>query len=101
MFRHKLTFIIRWSTVITLAIVTGILLATGHFWLATGTTVVLFWQAYYMWRWINRMTKDMKRFIEAIRFNELNISFYPAIKKGLPEELAHTMEESLALFRER
>ena len=84
-----------------MAVAVGALLAAGYYWLAVGTGVVLLWRAFDIWKWLNRSTKDMNRLIEAIRFNELNISFHPGIEKGLPDELAHAMEESLSLFRNR
>ena len=101
MSRHKTILIIRLSTIILLAVAVDALLVAGNYWLAVGTGVVLLWRVFDMWKWLNRSTKDMKRLVEAIRFNELNISFRPAIEKGLPEELAHTMEESLTQFKER
>ena len=101
MSRHKTILFIRLSTIILLAVAIGFLLAANYYWLSAGTGGVFLWRVFDMWKWLNRSTKDMKRLVEAIRFNELNLSFRPAIKKGLPEELALAMEESLTLFRNR
>ncbi|MDR1156084.1 MAG: HAMP domain-containing histidine kinase [Bacteroidales bacterium] len=99
--QHKAILILRLSNVVLLAVAMGALLTTGHYWLSGMVFLILLWRAVDLGRWMNRSTKDMKRFIEAVRFNEFNISFRPAIGKGLPKELAHAMEESLAQFRIR
>ena len=93
--------VIRLSTIIMLGIVTGILLTFGYYWAVVTVSIILLWFVYSTWKRINRNTKDMRRLIDAIRFNEMNISFCPAVGKGLTEELAHDMEESLDLFRKR
>ncbi len=101
MTKYKTILFLKLSTVVILAVAAGILVATSHYWLLAITGMVLGWCIFDLLRWVNRSSKDMERLIEAIRFSELNISFRPAIKKGLPEELAHAMEESLAQFRTR
>ncbi|MDR1171739.1 MAG: GHKL domain-containing protein [Bacteroidales bacterium] len=99
--KHKAILILRLSAVVLLAVAAGILPAIGYYWQAALVCVALLRCTVGLWRWINRSTKDLKRLIEAVRFNELNISFRPAIGKGLPKELAHAMEESLVHFRYR
>ncbi len=98
---HKITLIIRLTTVVLLAAAAGISLVTGYYWLSGMICLVLFWRIFNLWQWMSRNAKDMQRMVDAIRFNELNISFRPAIRKGLSEELAHAMEDSLMRFRNR
>jgi len=99
--KHTIILALRLSLTMLLAAVTGILAISGYYWLAVIVFIIMVWRFVDVLRRATRSVKDMKRLIDAIRFNELNISFRPAVKKGLPEELAGNMEESLAQFRYR
>ena len=98
---YTLNLALRLSFTILLAAVTGILAASEYYWLAAVVGCVVAWGFMDVLRRATRSVKDMKRLINAIRFSELNISFSPAVKKGLSEELALIMEESIAQFRSR
>ena len=91
----------RMSLTVLLAVATGILAISGHYWFAATVFVVTAWRFTDVLRRASRSVRDMKRLIEAVRFNEMNISFRSAVKKGLPEELASIMEDSVAQFRRR
>ncbi len=97
----KTILILKLLIVVLLAVAIGILLANKYYWIAVIVGVPLIWLIFHIFQRITRNTKDMKRLISAIRFAELNLSFRPAIKKGLSEELAQAMEESLGQFRNR
>ena len=86
---------------VILAVTAGILSISEYYWLAAVVFIVTVWRFADVLHRATRSVKDMERLIDAIRLDELNISFRPAIKKGLPEKLAGIMEESLAQFRRR
>ncbi|MDR2039219.1 MAG: hypothetical protein LBQ60_14955, partial [Bacteroidales bacterium] len=56
---------------------------------------LMIWCIVRLYAWITRSIKDMERLTDAIRYSDLNISFNPSVKKGLPEELAKKMEGSI------
>ncbi len=89
------------SATVLLTVAGSFLVAYGYYWLAAIVYAASLWCFIDVFCRMSRSAKDMKRLIEAIRFTELNISFHPAIKKGLSGELAKAMEESLAQFRRR
>jgi len=97
--KHTVNLALRLSLAVLSAAVAGVLATRGYLWFAAAVFVVTIWQFISVLRRATRSVKDMKRLIDAIRFTELNISFRPAVKKGLPEELAQIMEESIAQFR--
>ena len=92
---------LRLSLTVLSAIAAGIFAAGGYRWFAAVACIIVVWLSVGVLRRATRSVKDIKRLIDAIRFTELNISFRPAVKKGLPEELAQMMEESLTKFRLR
>jgi nitrogen fixation/metabolism regulation signal transduction histidine kinase len=96
---HKLALIL--SLTVLLAAIAGILAALGFWWLVAVACVMMLCCFFSVLRRATRSIKDMKRLIDAIRFDEMNISFRPAIKKGLPEKMAQMMEESIMQFRRR
>ena len=99
--RHTFNLALRMLLTVLLAAVAGILVARGYWWLAVVVCVIAIWSFVKVIQRATRSAKDMQRFVDAIRFTELNISFRPAVKKGLPEELAQIMDESIAQFRRR
>jgi nitrogen fixation/metabolism regulation signal transduction histidine kinase len=99
--KHTITLVLRMLFTILLAMVASIFAVHGYWWFAAVACFFAIWQFISVLRRTTRSVKDMKRLIEAIRFNEMNISFRPAVRKGLPEELAQIMEESIAQFRRR
>ena len=72
-----------------------------YYWTGSILYCIAIWLFVDLFRRINRTSKDMQRLVEAIRFGEMNISFRPATKKGLPEDMAQMMENALAQFRSR
>jgi len=101
MTRYK-TILALWILAVMLLTVSGsFLIANGYLWAGIMVYLPAIWCFVNILRRATRSVKDMKRLINAIRFTELNISFRPAVKKGLPEELAQIMEESLAQFRNK
>jgi len=99
--RYTLHLALRLSLTVLSAAVVGILSFQGYYWFAAMVFTVTVWCFVSVLRRAMRSVKDMKRLINAIRFAEMNISFRTAEKKGLPEELAQIMEESIAIFRRR
>ena len=97
--KYKLTLALRLLLTILSAVVAGILATLGYWWFAAMVFVVTIWNFVNVLRRATRSVKDMKRLIDGIRFNEMNISFHSAVKRGLPEELAQRMEESITIFR--
>jgi len=91
----------RMSLTILLAVSASIFAFHGYWWFAAMLFGVTVWSFVIVLRKATRSVKDMKRLIDAIRFAELNISFHSAVRKGLPEELAQIMEESITIFRRR
>ena len=83
------------------AAVAGFLAAREYWWLAAIVGGITMWCFASVLRRATRSIKDIKRLIDAIRFTELNISFHSAVKKGMPEELAVAMEDSITQFRRR
>ena len=99
--KYTIDIALRMLLTILLAVVAGIFAIYGYFLFAAVVFAVTVWRFVDVMRRATRSVKDMRRLIDAIRFNELNISFYSAVKKGLPEEMAQIMEESVAKFRNR
>ena len=99
--KYTLNLVIIMSLTVLSAVAAGVLVTRGYWWFAAAACVVAIWGFVNVLRRATRSVKDMKRLIDAIRFAELNISFRPSVKKGLTEELAQGMEESLAQFRRR
>ena len=99
--KYVINLALRMSMTVLLAVIAGIFAISGYYWLAAAVGVSAVWRFADVLRRATRSIKDMKRLIDAIRFAELNLSFRPAIKKGLPEDLAEKLEDSLAQFRRR
>ena len=99
--RYVINLALRMSLTVLLAVAAGILAILGYYWLAATVFVVTVWCFVDVLHRATRSTKDMKRLIDAIRFAELNLSFRSSLKKGLSEELAEKLEDSLAQFRRR
>ena len=99
--RYAIRLALRMSLTVLLAAAVGMFAISGYYWFAVAIFVMMVWCFVDVLRRATRCLKDMKRLIAAIRYNELNISFQSAAQKGLPEELAGVMEESLAQFRHR
>jgi len=95
--KYTLNLAIKMLLTVLSAVATGVLAARGYWWFAAATCVFTIWLCINVLHKATRSVKNMKRLIDAIRFAELNI----AVKKGLPEELARSMEQSLAQFRHR
>ncbi|MDR2129561.1 MAG: ATP-binding protein [Odoribacteraceae bacterium] len=86
---------------VLVAAVTGILLAHGHYRGGAACAILLFFLARRLVRFQSRTLQEMKRFINAIRHSEYNISFKYFEKKGLAAGLAADMEEALDRFSRR
>ena len=99
--KHKTALIIRMLVTILLIVAGSFLVAWKDYWIGAIMYCIATWLFVDLFGRINRISKDMRRLIEAIRFGEMNISFRPAIKKGLPEDIAQMMEDALAQFRSR
>ena len=87
--------------IVLLPIAGSFLVVWEHYWMSAILYLAMVWCFFDLFRRINRTSKDMQRLTEAIRFGELNISFRPAVRKGLPAETAQMMEEALSRFRSR
>ena len=99
--KYALVLALRMLLTMLLAAAAGMLAISGYYWLAAVVCFLMVWSFTDVLRRAMRNIKDMKRLVNAIRFAELNLSFRPSIKKGLPEELAETLDDSLAQFRRR
>ena len=99
--RYTINLALKMSLTVLLALVVGVLVAISYYWFAAGVFIIVIWLFVDVLRRATRSIKDMKRLMSAIRFAELNLSFQPAVKKGLPEELAQAMDNSLIQFRRR
>ena len=99
--KHTLNLALRIFMLMLLAAVAGYFAALGVRWLVAVISIFAICFFVDVLRRAMRNVKDMKRLVDAIRFTELNISFRPAVKKGLPEEMAQIMEESIMQFRRR
>jgi nitrogen fixation/metabolism regulation signal transduction histidine kinase len=49
----------------------------------------------------NRTIRDLRRFVNAVRFEEFNISFRNSFEKGLDREIGAKLEEALEILGER
>ncbi len=101
MTKYNTIWIIRLLTISLLATAGSFCVSYQYYWAGVIIYVAAAWCFVDVFHRTTRTVKGIKRLIEAIRFAELNISFIPAIKKGLPEELAQAMDNSLAQFRSR
>ena len=99
--KYALVLALRMLLTMLLAAVAGMLAISGYYWLAAVVCLIMVWRFVDVFRRAMRSVKDMKRLVDAIRFAELNLSFQPSIKKGLPEELAEILDDSLVQFRQR
>ena len=99
--KHKTTLFIRMLATILPIIAASFLMAWQYYWIGSILYCISIWLFVDLFRRINRTSKDVQRLVEAIRFGEMNISFRPATKKGLPEEMAQMLQDALAQFRSR
>ena len=99
--KYKIMLTIRMLAAILPVVAGSFLVAWKYYWIGAIMYCITIWLFADLFGRINRASKDMRRLIEAIRFGEMNISFRPATKKGLPEDIAQMMEDALAQFRSR
>ena len=97
--KYAIHLALRMLLIVLSVVVVGILATSGFYWIAAVVSVIVVWCFVDVLRRATRSVKDMKRLIDAVRFAELNLSFQTAIKKGLPEELAQMLDNSLMRFR--
>jgi len=99
--RYAIHLALRMLLTVLSAVVAGILAISGYDWIAAAVGCIAVWCFVDVLRRATRSVKDMKRLIDGVRFADLNFSFRPAIKKGLPEELARMLDDSLLQFRQK
>jgi nitrogen fixation/metabolism regulation signal transduction histidine kinase len=79
----------------------GACVATGwyglSFLLLAATAVAAFRLAAHQ----NRTIRDLHRFVNAIRFEEFNISFCHSLEKGLEREIGERLEEAVGILSEK
>ncbi|MDR3267945.1 MAG: GHKL domain-containing protein [Tannerella sp.] len=98
---YKTKLLLRIGCAILFAALTGCLLSLRLYWAGIVCTFVTAGCVHRLFTFQARTVKDMKRFIEAIRFSEFNISFKHFVKKGLAPELIADMECSIDRFNKR
>ncbi|MDR1332521.1 MAG: hypothetical protein LBK07_10520 [Tannerella sp.] len=49
----------------------------------------------------NRTLRDLRRFVNAVRFEEFNISFRLSVEKGLDREIGAKLEEAIEILNEK
>ncbi|MDR2956186.1 MAG: ATP-binding protein [Prevotella sp.] len=93
--------IIRISLLVVISVGIGISFSMGSYWL--GTILIMFgcWSVYFLFKFLRRTVKDMKRFISAIRFYEFNISFQGFEDKGLYPDLTSGFEDAIGKFNKK
>lgn len=79
----------------------GLSIASNILWLMILSAILTALAIYLLLNYQNRTVKDLKRFIDAVRFSEFNISFIKATHKGLHPEFAEEMEKSIDIFNEK
>ncbi|MDR0544593.1 MAG: ATP-binding protein [Odoribacteraceae bacterium] len=79
----------------------GFLCAGGHYWTGLACLFLACLFARRLFAFQSRAIKDVRRFIDAIRFSEFNVSFRGCDGKGVVDELAPDMEEALERFSAR
>lgn len=97
--KYRLNLFFRIIWVVVFSAITGCLLSLKMYWLSI---VALAFTAFFVYRLFSfqgRTVKDVKRFIEAIRFSEFNISFEGFIPKGLYPEAVPQLENAIERFR--
>lgn len=96
-YRLNLLFRIIWVVVFSAA--TGYLLSLKMYWLSIVGLAFTVYFVYRLFSFQGRTVKDVKRFIEAIRFSEFNISFEGFIPKGLYPQVVPQLENAIERFR--
>ena len=98
---YNIYLIFRILSAIALALATGILIAFGYSYLSGISFVLLIFSVISLYKFQKRITSDMCRFIEAVKFSDSNISFHSFESKGLASELSTLMEDAIGHFSNR
>lgn len=99
--RYNKGLILRISILIIFSIATGVAFSYGCYWLMAIFVVANTCAVFYLFKFLKRTIKDMKRLISAIRFYEFNISFHGFDKKGLYPDLVMDMEDAISTFNNK
>ena len=80
---------------------TGFLIAVRAYQLAVASLVASAFSVHQFVTFHNRTLKDLRRFINAIRYEEFNVSFHNHSVKGLDKHIEKEMETAIAVFDEK
>jgi signal transduction histidine kinase len=97
--RARLLSRILW--VVLLSAIAGFAVSLRNGWVCALCVAAVGWGVRRLFDFQSRMMKDMKRFVDAIRFSEFNISFEHFVGKGLAAGLTADMEGALDRFNRR
>ncbi len=93
--------ILKMILVVLLATGTGVCIVFEKYMIVSLLVLFIIAMVYNIVQSYTQTGKDMQRFVNAIRFNEFNISFKNSVKKGLDEDLEVEMAKAISMFNER
>lgn len=92
---------VRIAGLLLLSLSTGFAVAYQKYFLGGFLLLFLAGITYDLVRFHRKTLYSVRRFIDAVRFSEFNVSFHPNGEKGLSEDLNREMEAAIAVFNER
>lgn len=98
---HTIKLILLIGLLSLIAMSLGICLAIGRYWEAFFCLIAAVIAGASLVAFHRRTIKDLRRFVNAIRYEEFNISFHNYAQKGLDHEIGASLEAAIALLDEK